>query len=150
MSASLIGHPGSSAFRLSTNSVSTPLAGLCFSSESAPRPFHHGIRRRGGTIFGAALPLDQREVQADIRSHLIRRPARDIIHRSVEPSFLLSHLIAHRSHGALHVAMIVLLTRENLPDAIGLAQLLCAYRRRALANGCALDAVTFRLAFHHD
>ena len=60
MSASLIGRSGSSAFRLSTNSVSTPLAGSCFSSESAPRPFHHGIRRRGGTIFGAALPLDER------------------------------------------------------------------------------------------
>ena len=27
------------------------LTGSCFSSESAPRPFHHGIRRRGGTIF---------------------------------------------------------------------------------------------------
>ena len=79
MSASLIGRSGSSAFRLSTNSVSTSLAGSCFSSESAPRPFHHGIRRRGGTIFGAALPLDERQVQADIRSHLIRRPARDII-----------------------------------------------------------------------
>src|SRR3990172_7594121 len=78
-SASLIGRSGSSAFRLSTNSVSTPPAGSCFSSESAPRPFHHGIRRRGGTIFGAALPLDERQVQADIRSHLIRRPARDII-----------------------------------------------------------------------
>jgi SNF2-related domain len=26
------------------------LTGSCFSSESAPRPFHHGIRRRGGTI----------------------------------------------------------------------------------------------------
>ena len=53
--------------------------GLGFSSESAPGPFHHGIRRRGGTIFGAALPLDKRQVQADIRSHLIHRPARDII-----------------------------------------------------------------------
>src|SRR6188768_2981153 len=27
------------------------LAGSRFSSESAPGPFHHGIRRRGGTIF---------------------------------------------------------------------------------------------------
>src|SRR5216684_2619906 len=56
MSASLIGRLGSSAFRLSTTTVSMSLAGSCFSSESAPRPFHHGIRRRGGTIFGAALP----------------------------------------------------------------------------------------------
>src|SRR6516162_10806794 len=32
-------------------------AGSCFSTESAHRPFHHGIRERGGTIFWAALPL---------------------------------------------------------------------------------------------
>ena len=79
MSASLIGRLGSSAFRLSITIVSMSLTGSCFSSESAPGPFHHGIRRRGGTIFGAALPLDKRQVQADIRSHLIHRPARDII-----------------------------------------------------------------------
>src|SRR5262249_48649394 len=36
MSASLIGHSGSSAFRLSTTTVSMSLAGSCFSSESAP------------------------------------------------------------------------------------------------------------------
>ena len=57
MTASLIGRSGSSAFRLSTTAVSMSLAGSCFSTESAPRPFHHGIRRRGGTILGAALPL---------------------------------------------------------------------------------------------
>jgi hypothetical protein len=55
-SASLIGRSGSSAFRLSTTPVSMSLTGSCFSSDSAPRPFHHGIRRRGGTIFRAALP----------------------------------------------------------------------------------------------
>ena len=49
--ASLIGHSGSSAFRLSTTIVSMSLTGSCFSSESAPRPFYHGIRRRGGTIY---------------------------------------------------------------------------------------------------
>jgi hypothetical protein len=101
MSASPIGRSGSSAFRRSIHSVSTPLAGSCFSSESAPRPFHHGIRRRGGTIFRAALPSDERQVQADIRSHLIRRPARDIIPPLTwNSSFLLSHLIPHRSHAA--------------------------------------------------
>jgi hypothetical protein len=36
MSASLIGRLGSSAFRLSTTTVSMSLAGSCFSSESAP------------------------------------------------------------------------------------------------------------------
>src|SRR5262245_47310192 len=79
MSASLIGRLRSSAFRLSTTPVSMSLAGSCFSSDSAPRPFQYGIRRRGGTIFRSALPSDQRQVQADIRTHLIHRPARDII-----------------------------------------------------------------------
>src|SRR5258705_9679269 len=79
-SASLIGRLGSSAFRLSTTiAVSMSLTGSCFSSESAPRPFHYGIRRRGGTILWAALPSVERQVQADIRTHLIHRPARDII-----------------------------------------------------------------------
>src|SRR6516162_6559391 len=55
------------------------LAGWRFSSESALRPFHHGVRRRGGTIYWAALPSDEQQVQADIRTHLIHRPARDII-----------------------------------------------------------------------
>jgi hypothetical protein len=77
--ASLIGHSRSSAFRLSAAAVSMSLTGSCFSSESAPRPFHHGIRGRGGTIFSAALPSDRRRVQADMRTHLIHRPARDII-----------------------------------------------------------------------
>ena len=77
-SASLIGRSGSSAFRLSTTSVSMSLAGSCFSSDSAPRPFQCGIRERGGTIYWSALPSDGRQVQADIRTHLIHRPARDI------------------------------------------------------------------------
>ena len=79
MSASLIGRLGSNTFRLSTTTVSMSLTGSRFSSESAPRPFHHGIRGRGGTIFWSALPLDERQVQADMRTHLIHRPARDII-----------------------------------------------------------------------
>src|SRR5450432_461513 len=56
MSASLVGRLGSSTFRLSTTAVSMSLTGSRFSSESAPRPFHYGIRGRGGTIFGSALP----------------------------------------------------------------------------------------------
>ena len=56
MVASLIGRLGSSTFRLSTAAVSMSLTGSCLSSESAPGPFHHGIRGRGGTIYWAALP----------------------------------------------------------------------------------------------
>jgi hypothetical protein len=40
MSASLIGHLGSSTFRLSTTAMSMSLAGSCFSSESAPVPLY--------------------------------------------------------------------------------------------------------------
>src|SRR5258706_7679420 len=87
LSASLIGRLGSSAFRLSTTTVSMSLTGSCFSSESASRPFQYGIRRRGGTIFRAALPSIERQNQADMRTHLIHRPARDIFHCSVELGF---------------------------------------------------------------
>jgi len=79
LAASLIGRLGSSTFRLSTASVSMSLTGSCFSSESAPRPFHHGIRGRGGTIYRAALPSHGRQVQATKRTHLIHRPVRDIL-----------------------------------------------------------------------
>jgi hypothetical protein len=78
MSASLIGRFGSSAFRLSTTAVSMSLAGSRFSPESAPGPFHHVIRGRGGTIYSAALPSVGWQVQADMKTHLIHRPAREI------------------------------------------------------------------------
>src|SRR5258706_9877550 len=77
------------------------LTGSCFSSESAPRPFHYGIRRRGGTILWAALPSVERQVQADIRTHLIHRPARDIIPPlGGARVFLLSRLILHGPYAA--------------------------------------------------
>jgi len=74
MSASLIGHLGLSAFRLSTTiAVSMSLTGSCFSSESAPRPFHHGIRRRGGTILWAALPSKSAEEKFIAEGEGVRR-----------------------------------------------------------------------------
>src|SRR4029077_17029455 len=76
--ASLIGHLRSSTFRLSATAMSMSLTGSLFSSESAPRPFHHGIRGRGGTILRAALRR-RWQVQATERTHLIHRPARDTI-----------------------------------------------------------------------
>ena len=90
MSASLIGRFGSSAFRLSTTTVSMSLAGSCFSSESAPGPFHHGIRERGGPIFRAALPsTDGRSKRTyDLTSSIV--PRGTSFHRAVELAFLLS------------------------------------------------------------
>jgi len=52
---------GSSTFRLSATPLSMSLTGSRFSSDSAPRPFHHGIRRRGGTIFGAKARIYMRQ-----------------------------------------------------------------------------------------
>src|SRR5262249_32762896 len=44
---------GSSAFRLSTAPVSMSLTGSRFSSDSAPRPFHHGISKtRWNNLLG--------------------------------------------------------------------------------------------------
>ena len=87
MSASLIGRFGSSAFRLSTITVSVSLAGSCFSSESAPGPFHHGIRERGGPIFRSALPLigGRSKQTYDLTSSIV--PRGTSFHRSVEFEF---------------------------------------------------------------
>ena len=75
------GRLGSSTFRLSTTAVSMSPTGSRFSSESAPRPFlDHGDpeERRWSNLRGG-LAVDRRQVQADMRTHLIHRPARDII-----------------------------------------------------------------------
>src|SRR6266481_2696529 len=57
---------GSSAFRLSTTPVSMSLTGSRFSSDSAPRPFHHGdSKTRWNNLLGGlavsvtAGPSDQ-------------------------------------------------------------------------------------------
>jgi hypothetical protein len=101
MSASLIGRLGSSAFRLSTGTVLMSVAGSRFSSESAPRPFHHGIRRRGGTIFGSALP--SRGTAGPSGHTNSPHPSSREGHHSTarwSSSFLLSHLILHDFHAA--------------------------------------------------
>ena len=87
MPASLIGRSGSSAFRLSATTVTMSLTGSCFSTESAPRPFHHGIRGRGGTIFGSALPSDNGRSKrtCELTSSIV--PRGTSFHRSVEIEF---------------------------------------------------------------
>jgi hypothetical protein len=87
MSASLIGRFGSSAIRLPIDTVSMSLTGSCFSPESAPRPFHHGIRERGGPIFRAASPFDERRSKrtCDLTSFIV--PRGTSCHRAVEFAF---------------------------------------------------------------
>jgi hypothetical protein len=102
MSASLIGHLGSSTFRLSTTTAaSMSPTGSCFSSESAPRPFHHGIRGRGGTIFGAALPSLQ-TVGPSGHTNSPHPSSREGHHSTARRSsiFLLSRLILYDAHAA--------------------------------------------------
>src|SRR5215467_9695951 len=98
MSASLIGRLGQAL------SGYPPLQCRCRSRARASLRTRHqgpsimGIRRRGGTIFWAALPSVRRQVQADKRSHLIHRPARDIIPPlGGSQVLLLSGLILHSS-----------------------------------------------------
>ena len=79
MSASLIGHSGSSAFRLSTTTVSMSLTGSRFSSDSAPRALPSWDSKTRWNNLSGDLAVNGRQVQADIRTHLIHRPARDII-----------------------------------------------------------------------
>src|SRR5262249_17230538 len=84
--ASLIGRLGSSAIRLSAAAVPMSLAGSCFSTESTRRPFHHGIRRRGGTIYLAALPMVGRSQRTcEITSSIV--PRGTSFHHLVELEF---------------------------------------------------------------
>ena len=101
MSASLIGRLGSSTFRPSAAAVSMSLTGSCFSSESAPGPFHHGIRGRGGTIYQAALSSCERQVQAD-QTNSPHPSSREGHHSTAgwSSSFLLLRLILRGLHAA--------------------------------------------------
>ena len=77
--ASLIGHSGSSAFRpTTTTAVSMSLTGSCFSSESAPGPSIMGVEDEAEQSTERPC-CNERQVQAIGRTHLIHRPARDII-----------------------------------------------------------------------
>src|SRR5471030_1262631 len=85
-SASLIGRFRSSTSRLSTVAVLMSPTGSRFSSESAPRPFHHGIRGRSGTIFTTALPLGGRSKRkCELTSSIV--PRGTSFHRRVELEF---------------------------------------------------------------
>ena len=77
--SSLIGHSGSSAFRpTTTTAVSMSLTGSCFSSESAPGPSIMGVEDEAEQSTERPC-CNERQVQAIGRTHLIHRPARDII-----------------------------------------------------------------------
>jgi len=88
MSASLIGRLGSSAFRLSTYSGVDVAHGLMllFGISTRALPSWDSRTRRNNLLSG--LAVRPRQVQADMRTHLIHRPVRDIIPPLVELGFL--------------------------------------------------------------
>src|SRR6516164_10035234 len=90
MSASLIGRFGSSAFRRSTNAVLMSLTGSRFSSESAPRPFHHGVRGQGDQSKGRPCRYvsGRSKRTYDLTSSIA--PRGTSCHRVVELAFSLS------------------------------------------------------------
>ena len=75
MSASLIGHSGSSAFRLSTTTVSMSLTGSCFSSESAPGalPSWDSRTRRNNLYRGLAVRYGRPKRTYELTSSIVPR-----------------------------------------------------------------------------
>jgi len=91
---------GVKRFQTIHHHVSMSLAGSCFSSESAPAPFHHGIRRRGGTIFGRPCRQSNGRTKqtCELTSSIV--PRGTSFHCSVDLGFLLSALILNCFHAA--------------------------------------------------
>jgi hypothetical protein len=79
MSASLIGRLGSSAFRLFTTRGQNVTRRLVLLSGIGTKAVPSwGSKTRWNNLSGG-LAVSCRQVQADMRTHLIHRPARDII-----------------------------------------------------------------------
>ena len=101
MSASLIGHSGSSAFRLSTTTVSMSLTGSCFSSESAPGalPSWDSRTRWNNLLGGLAVRL---AAGPSDRANSPHPSSREGHHSTTRwsSSFLLSDLNLHDFHVA--------------------------------------------------
>ena len=84
--ASLIGRLGSSAFRPSAAAVGRYHSRARASLRIGSRPFHHGIRGRGGTIFRAALPAGEAgSSDTELTSSIV--PRGTSFHRWVELGF---------------------------------------------------------------
>ena len=130
MSASLIGRLRSSTFRLSAAAVSMSLTGSCFSSESAPGPSTMGFEDEVEQSIPRPCRQFERQVQADMRTHLIHRPARDIFPLLGWISgFLLSDLILNGFHAAAAVGCRV--HRNSVPSTHMRCMMTASLRARA-------------------
>ena len=83
--SSLFGGFGSSIFELSPSRWRLmSIAGSRFSSGSAHRPSHHGIRRVGRSNLTRVLTADLLSTLDPLRTRLTRRPAKDIFPPAVD------------------------------------------------------------------
>ena len=112
MSASLIGRLGSSAFRLSTNSSVDVAHGLSLLFGLGTKgPSIMGFEDEAEQSFGRPCRQSNGRNQADIRTHLIHRPARDIlppVDLRLPPDALIL--------GALHAAAVSLVQWNSVPS----------------------------------
>jgi hypothetical protein len=140
MSASLIGHSGSSAFRLSTT-VSMLLTGSCFSPESAPRPFHHGDSRTrwNDLLVGLAVRLT---VGPSGHANSPHPSSREGHHSTAgwSSSFLLLDLILHGFHAAAGACSRV--QRNSVPST----QMRCMITANRRASATTAFLIPRRLA----
>ena len=130
MSASLIGHLGSSAFRLPSLRCGCRSRARASLRNLAPGPSIMGFENEVEQFFGfgLAVRLTGGEPVGISPSHLIHRPARDIMPPHGGLVFLLSDLIMYSSHAATAS----LLQRNSVPSS----QMRCMMtaRRRASAT----------------
>ena len=102
------------------------LAGSCFSPESAHRPFHHGIRRRGGTIFWATFPIavGRSKRTCELTSSIV--PRGTPFHHLVELELLLLRSI--RCHTAVTTSLV---QRNSVPSTQIRCKMTASRRARA-------------------
>jgi len=129
MSASLIGRLRSSTFRLSATAVSMSLTGSCFSSESAPGPSTMGFDDEVEQSYPRPCRQFERQVQADMRTHLIHRPARDIFPLLGGSRVFSSGLILNGFHAAAAVGSRV--HRNSVPSIHMRCMMTASLRARA-------------------
>ena len=145
-SASLIGRLGSSAFRLSTTTMATSLAGSCFSTESA----------HGPSIMGSEDEVEQslgRPCPAAGPSGLANSPhpsSREGHHSTAwwSSSFLLSCLVLRHSH-----ATAASLVQRNSVRSVQMRCMITASRRASATIALFIPrllAICIAQALSHD
>ena len=129
--SSLIGRLGQALSGYPPTPVSMSLTGSCFSSDSAPRPFHHGDSktRWNNLLDGLAVSMTAGPSDRTISPHPSSREGH---HSTIgwKLDFLLSHLILHSSQAtatslvhrnsvpSTHMRCMITANRRAVPPAL--------------------------------